>query len=30
MKFPFDGRLDCVPDEEAYAMRVARGVSESH
>jgi hypothetical protein len=24
MKFPFDSQLDCVPDEETYAMRVGR------
>jgi hypothetical protein len=24
MRFPFDARIDCVPDEDAYFMRVAR------
>ena len=26
MRFPFDGRIDCLPDEDAYAMRVGREV----
>ena len=26
MRFRFDARIDCVPDEDAYFMRVAREV----